>query len=83
MPSRPNTRVLGIVVIFEFRALPGSGGVLFDGLLTLLLAYVIWRPWPFSSTWAIGTLVGMNLIVSGFARLMSSVTARKSVKKVA
>jgi uncharacterized membrane protein HdeD (DUF308 family) len=83
MPSRPNTRVLGIVVFFEFRALPGSGWVLFDGLLTLLLAYVIWRPWPFSSTWAIGTLVGMNLIVSGFTRLMSSVAARKSVKKVA
>src|ERR1700733_15189479 len=44
--------VLDIVVFFQFRSLSGSGWLLFDGVVTLLLAYLIWRPWPFSSTWA-------------------------------
>jgi uncharacterized membrane protein HdeD (DUF308 family) len=75
--------VLEIVVFFQFRALPGSGWILFDGLVTLLLAYLIWRPWPSSSTWVIGTLLGINLIVSGFTRLMHSMAARKALKAMA
>ena len=70
-------------IYFQFRALPGSGWILFDGLATLVLAYLIWRPWPSSASWAIGTLLGVNLIVSGATRLMYSVTARKMLKAVA
>ena len=75
--------VLQIVVFFQSRALPGSGWILFDGVITLLLAYLIGRPWPSSSTWAIGTLLGINLIVSGSTRLMYSIAARKAVKATA
>jgi uncharacterized membrane protein HdeD (DUF308 family) len=75
--------VMEIVVFFQSRALPGSGWILFDGIVTGLLAYVIARPWPFSSTWAIGTLVGINLIVSGSTRLMYSLAARKSLNAIA
>ena len=71
------------LVFFQFRSLPGSGWLLFDGLLTLFLAYLIYRPWPSSSTWAIGTLVGINLIVSGTTWLMYFVGARKMVKAIA
>jgi len=69
--------LLETVVFFQFRTLPGSGWVLFDGLVTLLLAYLIWRPWPSSSIWAIGTILGINLIMSGITRLMYSVAARR------
>jgi len=75
--------VTEVVLFFQFRALSGSGWILFDGLITLVLAYLIWRPWPSSSSWAIGTLLGANLIVSGFTRLMYSVEARKSLKAIA
>ncbi len=75
--------VTEMVVFFQFRSLPGSGWILFDGIVTLILAYLIWRPWPSSSAWAIGTLLGANLIVSGFTRLMYSVEARKTLKAVA
>lgn len=74
--------VLEIVVFFQFRTLPGSGWILFDGLVTLLLAYMIWRPWPSSSVWAIGTILGINLIVSGFTRLMYSVAARNTLEAI-
>jgi hypothetical protein len=33
--------------------------------------------WPSSSIWAIGTILGINLITSGFTRLMYSVDARR------
>ena len=74
--------VLETVVFFQFRTLPGSGWVLFDGLVTLFLAYLIWRPWPSSSIWAIGTILGINLIMSGFTRLMYSVAARRTLVAV-
>ena len=75
--------VLEIVVFIQFRALSGSGWILLDGIVTLLLAYLIWRPWPSSSRWAIGILLGINLIVSGITGLMFSVAARKALKVVA
>jgi len=75
--------VIETLVFFEFRSLPASGWILFDGLVTLVLAYLIWRPWPSSSSWAIGTLLGINLIVSGATRLMYSVTALRTLKAIA
>lgn len=72
--------VLQMIVFFQFRSLPGSGWVLFDSIATLLLGIMIGYPWPFSSGWAIGTLVGVNLLVSGFTRLMYSVAARNELK---
>ena len=74
--------VLEIVLFFQFRALSGSGWILFDGIVTLLLAFLILRPWPSSSVWAIGILLGVNLIVSGFTRLMLMVAARKALKAI-
>lgn len=75
--------VIETIVFFEFRTLPGSGWILFDALLTLIVAYLIFRPWPSSSGWAIGLLVGINLIVSGATRLLYSMTARRLLKAVA
>jgi uncharacterized membrane protein HdeD (DUF308 family) len=73
---------LEMVVFFQFRGLPGSGWVLFNSLVTLLLAYLIWRPWPGSSLWAIGTILGVNLIISGFTRLMYSVAAHRTLDAI-
>lgn len=74
--------VLEIFGFFQFRLLPGSGWALVNGLVTLLLAVLIWRQWPTSSAWAIGTLVGIKLMMSGFSRLMYSVAARNVVLAV-
>ena len=71
------------VVFFQFRPLPGSGWILIDGLLTLVLSYLIFHPWPSSSSWAVGTLLGINLMVSGVTRLMYAVGARKTIKAIA
>lgn len=75
--------ILQAISYFQYSTVPGSGWVLFDGIVTLILGIVIIYPWPGSSNWAIGTLVGVNLIVSGFTRLMYSTTARKVADAVA
>jgi len=71
--------VLRMVGYFQVRSVPGSGWILFDGLVTLVLGIAIAYPWPDSSGWAIGTLVGIDLLFSGFTRLMYSMAARKVV----
>lgn len=69
--------ILDIVLYFNLRPARGAGWVLFDGLVTLLLAVFIGMHWPSSSAWAIGTLVGVSLIMSGVARVMMSLAVRR------
>ncbi len=75
--------LLRIVFFFQARSLPGAGWILFDGVMSVLLGFLIMRNWPGSSSWAIGTIVGVNLCVSGVTRLMFSVAARRALKEVA
>ena len=74
--------VLEFILSFQLRPLPGSGWLLVDGIITLILAIIIWRTWPASTTWVIGTLVGISMIFSGVARLMISITARRVAKSL-
>src|SRR6266851_8410400 len=69
--------VLDIVSYARLRPAKGAGWLLFDGLVTLLLSLLIWVHWPSSSAWAIGTLVGVSLIMSGVARVMMSLAVRR------
>jgi uncharacterized membrane protein HdeD (DUF308 family) len=75
--------ILELVLGFHLRPAPGSGWVLFDALITLILAVMIWRTWPSSTEWVIGTLVGISMLFSGFSRLMLSLAARRLVPKAA
>jgi uncharacterized membrane protein HdeD (DUF308 family) len=69
---------LDIVLFFKARGIRGSSWFLFDGIITLLLGLMIYAQWPSSSAWAIGTLVGVSLIISGVTRLMLASTVRKA-----
>jgi uncharacterized membrane protein HdeD (DUF308 family) len=62
--------LLELMIFSQVRPLPGSGWILFDGIATLVLAYLIWRSWPSSSTSALGVFIGIKFILSGFTRLM-------------
>src|SRR5271157_5980014 len=50
--------VFDLVAYFQHRGLAGSGWILFDGIVTLILGLLVWRQWPSSSLWVIGTLDG-------------------------
>ncbi len=74
---------LEFVLGFTLRPLPGSGWLLFDGIITLILAVMIWRTWPSNTAWVIGTLVGISMLFSGTSRLMISMAARSVTSKMA
>jgi uncharacterized membrane protein HdeD (DUF308 family) len=52
------------------------GWVLFSGIVDLLLAYLIWAGWPSSADWAIGLLVGINMLFFGLSLVMTALAAR-------
>jgi uncharacterized membrane protein HdeD (DUF308 family) len=70
--------IFDIVQFFQMRSMQGSSWVLIDGIVTLLLGLMIYMQWPSSSAWAIGTLVGVSMIISGLSRVMLSLTVRKA-----
>jgi uncharacterized membrane protein HdeD (DUF308 family) len=69
--------IFDLVAYFKVRQLSGSGWILFDGIVTLILGILVWRQWPSSSLWVIGTLVGISMIFTGTTRLMLGLAARK------
>jgi len=74
--------ILDIILFFRMRPLRGSTWVLVDGIVTLLLGLMIYLQWPSSSAWAIGTLVGVSMIVSGITRVMMSLAVRKTTSTI-
>jgi uncharacterized membrane protein HdeD (DUF308 family) len=54
-----------------------------NGIITLLLGGLIWFHWPSSTVWAIGILVGVNLLMTGITRLMFGLAIRKLVGSAA
>jgi uncharacterized membrane protein HdeD (DUF308 family) len=52
------------------------GWILFSGIVDLLLAYLIWAGWPSSADWAIGLLVGINMLFFGLSLVMTALAAR-------
>jgi uncharacterized membrane protein HdeD (DUF308 family) len=65
-----------LLAIEHRRHLPSWGWVLFSGLVDLLLAFLIWDGWPSSAAWAIGLLVGINMVFVGLSLIMTALAAR-------
>ena len=75
--------VLDVMLWWKARAVDGAFWILVDGVITLVLGGMIYEHWPSSSVWAIGTLVGISLIISGVTRVMLSLAAGKVGEKLA
>jgi uncharacterized membrane protein HdeD (DUF308 family) len=71
--------ILECVLWFQLRTSAGRGWLLFDGIVTAILAVMIWTTWPSSAAWVIGTLVGISMLFSGLSRLVLSLAARRLV----
>ena len=75
--------IVEIIQFFQLRPRHGATWLLVDAAVTLILAVMIWRSWPASTVWVIGTLVGISMIFSGFSRLMLSLAARRVLSRLA
>ena len=54
-----------VKIVAAFSHATGRGWFVTSGLLSFLLAYLIWINWPVSGGWVIGILVGVNFIFTG------------------
>ena len=74
--------ILQAVTAFRRRPLEGWGWFLFDAVCALLLGGMILAQWPISSVWAIGTLVGVSVMMSGISRIFIAGAIRTGATRV-
>jgi uncharacterized membrane protein HdeD (DUF308 family) len=76
--------VFQIAAAFGYRAaFPESWGwMVFSGIADLVLAGVIIAGWPGSAGWALGLIVGVNLITSGVATAMVAFAGRSIISAI-
>jgi uncharacterized membrane protein HdeD (DUF308 family) len=72
--------VISILYALEHRReLSGRwGAMLFSGLIDLSLAGIIFAGFPATAAWAIGLLIGINLVFGGSALIAMALHARKA-----
>jgi uncharacterized membrane protein HdeD (DUF308 family) len=75
--------VLDFMLWWKSRSVRGAFWILVDSIITLLLGGMIYVHWPSSSFYAIGTLLGISLIISGLTRVMLSLAVRSLANQVA
>jgi uncharacterized membrane protein HdeD (DUF308 family) len=64
-------------------AFPDSWGwMVMSGIVDLVLAAVLISGWPGTASWALGLIVGVNLITSGLAITMVAIASRRVVRTV-
>lgn len=61
--------ILEFGMAFKMRPQSGWGWMLFSGIVAILLGILIFGGLPGTAVWAIGLLVGINLLSSGIAYL--------------
>jgi len=67
----------GIALALKLRPEPGWGWRMFNGILSLLLGILIMRHWPLSGAWAVGVLVGIHFLSSGWTMLFVGLNVRR------
>jgi uncharacterized membrane protein HdeD (DUF308 family) len=77
--------VFQIVASLSYRDIFPSqwGWMLASGIVDLILAALIIKGWPSTATWALGLIVGINLVTSGAAITMVALAAKNLVETVA
>jgi len=59
------------------------GWMLASGIADLILAALIIKGWPSTAGWALGLIVGVNLVTSGAAIIMVALAGRSVVRAIA
>jgi uncharacterized membrane protein HdeD (DUF308 family) len=62
--------IAAVMLAFKLKPRQGWGWVLFDGILSIVIALLIAMGWPSSSIGFVGTLVGILLMYGGVWRIV-------------
>lgn len=69
-----------IIWAFRLRPIKGWGWALFSGVASLALGIMIWRQFPVSGMWAVGTLAGVHMVFGGSSVASLCSSARRAAK---
>ncbi len=75
--------VFEIIWAFRLRPIKGWGWTMFSGIVALALGVMIWRQFPVSGVWAVGTLAGIHMLFGGSSLASVCGAARSAVKDAA
>ena len=67
---------------FQVKPLDGWGWFLADAIASLCMGILILAKWPSSSVWAIGTLVGVAVLMGGISRIVIASKIRSGASSV-
>jgi uncharacterized membrane protein HdeD (DUF308 family) len=70
------------VSAFQVKPLDGWGWFLADAIASLFMGILIIAKWPSSSLWAIGTLVGVAVLMGGISRVVIASKIRSGANTV-
>lgn len=74
--------VFQIIWAFRLRPIKGWGWSLFSGVVSLALGIMIWRQFPVSGVWAVGTLAGIHMVFGGSSVASVCAAARRAAQEV-
>jgi uncharacterized membrane protein HdeD (DUF308 family) len=66
-----------LFMAIRFRQVRGWVWLLLSGLVSLVFVYFLWAQWPLAGAWAIGVLVGLDLLITGFSMIVIAAAMRK------
>ena len=72
--------VFQVIWAFRLRPIKGWGWSLFSGVVSLALGVMIWRQFPVSGMWAVGTLAGIHMVFGGSSVASICSSARRAAK---
>jgi len=67
---------IDLVAYSAQRREPGAVWLLVNAFVTALLGTLIAMHWPSMTVWVLGTMLGLNMLTTGFSRLMLGLAAR-------
>lgn len=71
--------VFRVVAGVAERGEQGAGWLVVNGILSVLIGLILWVDYPQSAEWAIGLLVGIDLIFSGWVVILLGQQAKREL----
>ncbi|MDI1445146.1 DUF308 domain-containing protein [Polyangium sp. 6x1] len=62
--------VIKLIRAVQHRHIPAWGWLFFDGLVSLALGVLIFAGWPSTAAWALGLLVGIDMLLGGTSMIL-------------
>lgn len=69
--------IFQVILGFQMRPHGGWGWILVAGILSAIVGLIVLLQWPISTGYALGYLVGISLIFSGWSYVMLSLAAKR------